>query len=565
MLFIIVVTIVMQESLAAIREWISYFNPLLQPCVDKVVSELMILGATAFGLTVFNEVHNITSYTWYPTLHWIDTAIFIFAIFYVSVTVYVLFLMGYVMRKLLMVDAQSARGLLRSINTRHYHSIFSAIDFEHTTADFLEKVRADLHALVSSEEEASGLPHTVIDTGHLPPPPADSRELAGVHGTARQVRDFLTSDATQIEITPTSPSFHDAVYKMVQALVVMNVICHELSEAGEGGEGMKIALRKNPKHLWAIPEESLTSGALEVGTAAKAATTAKTVKLSVSYRWSMSVKISYHLMKYYFLQRFFPKYLGMDSQDQMDFTAYVEVCMIYGITRSFNIGVRDWFVLFVVTVPVVVSTDFGSWTLHNYAIFTAACYFLLITAVATTVWLALISVKLMQNHYGMKRVDLDSLKYTLQKLTRTQRRRSGESLDFFAIAEQQAPTLGDMLHKGGGGMGALRDTQERTHQRFEYSHGLKLVDATKGRGPMKRSKKKQQVELYGVTLSEYRLHKWCQLQLLVQAFYLAVFLCTFVDMHLQGKLPLFSLVSPIVTLLLNLFCVTPCTMFLGYR
>ena len=35
---------------------IDYFNPLLQPCVDKVTAELMILGATAFLILLVNEI-----------------------------------------------------------------------------------------------------------------------------------------------------------------------------------------------------------------------------------------------------------------------------------------------------------------------------------------------------------------------------------------------------------------------------------------------------------------------------------------------------------------------------
>ena len=77
MLFIILFTIMCEKGLAALKKLLSYRNPLMMPCLDKVVSELMILGATAFLITVFNDIHNISDYDWYPTLHWIDTTMYV--------------------------------------------------------------------------------------------------------------------------------------------------------------------------------------------------------------------------------------------------------------------------------------------------------------------------------------------------------------------------------------------------------------------------------------------------------------------------------------------------------
>jgi hypothetical protein len=74
----------------------------------------------------------------------------------------------------------------------------------------------------------------------------------------------------------------------------------------------------------------------------------------------------------------------------------------------------------------------------------------------------------------------------------------------------------------------------------------------------------QTISLYGVTLTNHRLQKFIQLQLLVQTFYLSLFLCTYLGMYIDGRLPMFALVAPLVTLLLNLLVVTPCTMFLGF-
>ena len=66
------------------RTWVDYFNPLLAPCIDKVISELMILGATAFSIILINELtgYSLANGTvmpeaYYHTLHWIDTTIFV--------------------------------------------------------------------------------------------------------------------------------------------------------------------------------------------------------------------------------------------------------------------------------------------------------------------------------------------------------------------------------------------------------------------------------------------------------------------------------------------------------
>ena len=55
MAFIIVFTIFCEQTLAAGRRWTNYHNPLMQPFLDKVVSELMILGSTAFAILIYNE------------------------------------------------------------------------------------------------------------------------------------------------------------------------------------------------------------------------------------------------------------------------------------------------------------------------------------------------------------------------------------------------------------------------------------------------------------------------------------------------------------------------------
>merc|ERR1711865_383117 len=97
--FVIVFTIFCEYVVARTRKWIKHFNPLLMPCVDKVIAELMILGAMAFSILLVNELTKNSlangSWSWmtvstYHTLHWIDTTIFIFAIIYVVAACFLL-------------------------------------------------------------------------------------------------------------------------------------------------------------------------------------------------------------------------------------------------------------------------------------------------------------------------------------------------------------------------------------------------------------------------------------------------------------------------------------------
>eukprot|EP00935_MAST-01C_sp_MAST-1C-sp1_P001263 g1263.t1 len=119
MAFIIVFTIFCEQTLAAGRRWTNYHNPLMQPFLDKVVSELMILGSTAFAILIYNEcTENSLSNgeampeSWYHTLHWIDTVIFIFAIFYVIAAAYTVGLLTTVLHWLAPIDAQSSKTIL---------------------------------------------------------------------------------------------------------------------------------------------------------------------------------------------------------------------------------------------------------------------------------------------------------------------------------------------------------------------------------------------------------------------------------------------------------------------
>jgi hypothetical protein len=215
MLFIIVFTIFCEKFLARTKRWISYFNPLLHPCVDKVVSELMILGATAFGLTVVNETHPISGYHWYMTLHWIDTTIFMFAVIYVMCTIWVLTLMKHLMKKIAVIDAIPAGDLIDK--SEHWSNAFTGglISLEHDATDFVERVRGELKAHAAAGHNSNVLPPTVINMEHVLCP-VEGQPKAGIHDAVHQIRTFVTSEAKYVVLQFEDPDFHEASWKMVE-------------------------------------------------------------------------------------------------------------------------------------------------------------------------------------------------------------------------------------------------------------------------------------------------------------------------------------------------------------
>jgi hypothetical protein len=315
------------------------------------------------------------------------------------------------------------------------------------------------------------------------------------------------------------------------------------------------------------------------------------------------VQLSYHLVKHYFLETFFPKYLNVDACNRLDFVCYVEVVMSYGIASSFAIGIFEWLCLFMVTLPVVVDFHVGSLRLRNYELFTVACVLLLVTAMTATLWLALIFKKILAFHFEVDVSSLVSLKDALQ----TVRNDAIEAAEAMAARESGSPKSGGLtvaqsrrspsnspmngranslsrrasrsslfVHAGNAWKSSrdlvattrdkfYQNLVQNSHHLYELSHGLTLSDASSMKTIAKshQSAKKTAV-LWGIALTEFRLRKFIQTQLLVQSFYLSIFLCTYLSLYIEGKLPLFHLLTPVITLLLNVMLVTPCTMFLGY-
>ena len=89
-----------------------FFNPLVKPCVDKVTQELMILGAIAFTVTIFDELLDFKTFPWAHTLHFVDVLIFLFALIYVGFSIYVLNLIGAGTDWLAIIDSKSMRQIL---------------------------------------------------------------------------------------------------------------------------------------------------------------------------------------------------------------------------------------------------------------------------------------------------------------------------------------------------------------------------------------------------------------------------------------------------------------------
>jgi hypothetical protein len=120
--FIIVFTIFCEQCVAHVRDWVEDFNPLLQPCVDKVIAELMILGACAFAIMLVDENthYALSSGTlmpveYYYTLHWVQTLCFIFALVYVTVACFLLWLCDHITNVLAKVDAKPPRELVAQL------------------------------------------------------------------------------------------------------------------------------------------------------------------------------------------------------------------------------------------------------------------------------------------------------------------------------------------------------------------------------------------------------------------------------------------------------------------
>jgi hypothetical protein len=126
MLFIIAFTISCEQLVRVIKLRLDYFNPLLHPCVDKIIAELMILGATAFGILLVNEFTgnglangDLMPQEWFYTLHWIDTIIFVFAIIFVVAACFLITLYDLFTSWLSWVDAGSKEDEREAEDSRY--------------------------------------------------------------------------------------------------------------------------------------------------------------------------------------------------------------------------------------------------------------------------------------------------------------------------------------------------------------------------------------------------------------------------------------------------------------
>jgi hypothetical protein len=237
--FIIVFTITMEKLVAKVKRWVEYFNPLLQPVVDKVIAELMILGATAFLILLTNEATDqslangtFMPVNWYLTLHWIDTTIFIFAIVYVAAASFYLGGIDPLTNTLAQIDVEPK---------------MDAVD-----AGLVASVTAELErhlARKGSRTEQRALPphaiELVIGAAH--------HEDHQVH--EQQVKEYLC-DPRKVQ-----GDFHFSgitgrhLMTVLQPLVNLNVVsCKE--RARSRGKHPNFHITKNPVGTWAFTAEN---------------------------------------------------------------------------------------------------------------------------------------------------------------------------------------------------------------------------------------------------------------------------------------------------------------------
>jgi hypothetical protein len=530
MAVIIVFTVFCERVLAKTKAWITYFNPILQPCLDKVVSELMILGATAFSLTIINELYTISGLPWYATLHWIDTVIFIFALLYVLCTVYVLGLMGRLTHRLAQIDAIPLKDLL--VDASEDHTVF-----RRNSSDRLAR--------------ASQLSHAV--SNHIASSMMTAPEGSYYQQTEEKVHAFLTSENMELTLELEHAGCHKHIKDCVQLLQKNGMLNHTTKSMA--GSTRTVILTKQPRSGWNL--DAMT----------QAVQNAKKEDHQQS-KWHYSFKIRFHLVKHYFLTTFFPSSsLTSDLHAQIDFVTYYEIVMSFGITECFNIGFREWSYLFLVTVPIVRDVDFGGGhVLKNYHIFTMACAVLLATSVGVTWWLIKIGFKIFRQHYKLDNT-LASLQQALTDVHAKFRTNRDSVWDDANGADSSSgkPTKRTskkwLSERASNTMNFFQNLMKNSHDLIEHSHGLSL--AAVKRFKLLRPEKTHE-SLYGITLTENKLRKFFQFQLLVESFYLSIWICTFLAMYIDEKIPFMWMLAPLVIVLLNLLFVTPCAMFVGF-
>jgi hypothetical protein len=267
MAFIVVFTIFCEQCVGAMIRWVAYFNPLLQPCLDKVITELMILGATAFLILLTNEGTNYSLQngdfmptSWYYTLHWIDTTIFIFAVIFVLAACYVLCLCARLTNWLAEVDATDTRVVLdrawRCNLDAHAHSEATKA---HLTAH-LELFTAG----APDDGAALALPAAAVEhllsaaRAGLPTSSLDLEACTNLHDVEQQLRVFLCAADSECILRLDSASRKFAS-RALHALVEYNVLkCYK-------DELATVAIRKSPSANWDFMGHAVASAELGAG------------------------------------------------------------------------------------------------------------------------------------------------------------------------------------------------------------------------------------------------------------------------------------------------------------
>jgi hypothetical protein len=308
---IIVFTIFCEQVLAFGRKWVTHFNPLLHPCIDKVVAELMILGACAFSILLINE---LTGYSlsngsfmpvmYYNTLHWIDTTIFVFAIFFVLSAC------------LMLASCQLATAGLSHLDAPPPKKAEAKLNESSTL--LTDEIAKDLesHCALSPGEPwvPTKLPHTSVEK--LVRQVSDNSH----NNLESGVTEFLCSGATHKEFVLQERAKRHMIMLM-QPLVDLDVLTCVSTSKRPGC----VTVSKHSATDWSL-ERSAPPGNDKAG-------------MSVA-KFVLEKQLQYKLLKHHFLRTFFG-----NSRTSFDFAFYIELVLVYGITGSFEIGVSEWTVL----------------------------------------------------------------------------------------------------------------------------------------------------------------------------------------------------------------------------
>jgi hypothetical protein len=406
----------------------------------------MILGATAFSILIYNESteNSLANGTvmpteWYHTLHWVDTVIFIFAIIYVLAACWMLNLLCEQMTTwLASIDYETASDVVTDMKGKKRRSMQAKIESKHARQadpDLVDAVREDLATHVASTDKPLHLPDTVMDT--ILHALGDS-DQAGMEQT---IREFLCEgDDTETEVVlETNPRRH--MYLLLQPLVDLKVVTTEKTVVGK--TKTTVLITKLPAEGWRLANSHL-SAASEDGieeAAERASRMTSGGNKAICYyavnnpksdlpsfvpvekltRWQkfrITKHMQYLLVKDHFVKTFF------DAEVKLDFVFYIEICMIFGITNSFNIGVGEWLVLLFACIPVVK----GVGHLESFEVFTICCMIALLLSVTVTfiLWNFFYQVILEDKHFNVKNPnDMTELSRELLLMPPSPKDRSG--------------------------------------------------------------------------------------------------------------------------------------------